>query len=75
MLDCGIVTRFVYHIERYAMIAGCLVIGYLPMEIDVVGQNKNLLYIVALNLTFLFTIFSVVKADTYHLPHQGADDE
>lgn len=45
MLDCGIVTRFVYHIERYAMIAGCLVIGYLPMEIDVMGQDKNLLYI------------------------------
>ncbi len=42
MLNRGIVARLVYYIERHAMKAGCLVIGYLPMEIDVVGQDENL---------------------------------
>jgi hypothetical protein len=45
------------------------------MEIDVVGQDENLFDIVALNLTYMFTIFGIVEADTDHFPHQSTDNE
>ena len=57
------------------MVAVGQVIGYLPVKIDVVGHDKNLLNVVALYLALLFAVFGIVVAYTDHFSYQCAYDE
>ena len=57
------------------MVAVGQVIGYLPVKIDVVGHDENLLDVVALHLSLLFAVFSIIVAHADHFSYQCAYDK